>query len=534
MKNHQRPNILLITTDQQRKDSIGVYNPKLQTPVLDSLAEDGMVFDRAYIAHPTCTPSRATLLTGQYASTHGAYTIGTALSEDSIKLSDLLSDNGYETYFTGKPHFQQLSTEGSFECESKSTDEAFWKNFRGPYYGFQHTQIHNGHTSYPVTAGMHYRLWLKEKGLDDNDIAGYFNHSCSGSFRNHGAWNLPRELHPSVFVSEKSVNFLDQHQKNSGGKPFFLWCSFTDPHDPHVTPEPYASMYDPSEIEHRPYREGEFRDKPECYQDLYDLGHEALSFSDEFGVPSAPSGKLFGDEQYFREITAVHHGMVKLIDEEIGRIIKKLKESGEYENTLIVFTTDHGDYLGNHGFVYKGFPAFEEVYNVPYIVKSPGEKAPNHRSEALISHVDFAATALGFAEIPIPGEMEGTDQKDVILGLKQSVRSALIIENRPVEKGFYQQMLVTGTHKLVVYLDSEDGELYKLQEDPDQYCNLWNDSSCRDLKQKLCYQLMNRQGLEGDLEETGDTSGLSISECLKSISNSMHAEEPVQKRTSFS
>lgn len=525
METHQGPNILLITTDQQRKDSIGVYNPKLQTPVLDSLAEDGMVFDRAYITHPTCTPSRASLLTGQYASTHGAYTIGTALPEDSIKLSDILLENGYETYFVGKPHFQQLSTEGSFECESKALNEDFWKEFQGPYYGFQHTRIHNGHTSYPVTAGMHYRLWLKKKGLDDNDIAGYFNHSCSGSFRNHGAWSLPRELHPSVFVSEKSVDFLDQHRKHGAGKPFFMWCSFSDPHDPHVTPEPYASMYDPSDVEHQPYREGEFEDKPECYQDLYDHGPDALSFSDEFGVPSAPSGKLFGDEQYFREITAVHHGMVKLIDEEIGTIIDKLKENGVYENTLIVFTSDHGDYLGNHGFVYKGFPAFEEVYNVPYIAKTPGDRVPNERSNALVSHVDFAATALGFADIPVPTEMEGIDQKDVFLGTSQSVRTAAIIENRPVEKGFYQKMIVTKTHKLVVYLDSEDGELYNLKDDPHQYRNLWNESVSQDLKKDLCNQLVGYKDRVLDFD---------ISDCLKSITESMYAEEPVQRRTSYS
>lgn len=223
--------------------------------------------------------------------------------------------------------------------------------------------------------------------------------------------------------------------------------------------------------------------------------------------------------------------MVTLIDEEIGRIINKLNESGEYENTLIVFTSDHGDYLGNHGFLYKEFPAFEEVYNVPYIVKSSGDNSLKSRSDALISHVDFAATALGYAGIPVPTEMEGTDQKDVILGLKPSVRSALVIENRPVETGFYKWMLVTGTHKLVVYLDSENGELYNLKDDSHQYRNLWNDSEYRDLKQKLCYQLMARQRRNEDSEDTG---GLSTSECLKAISNSMHAEEPVQKRTSFS
>lgn len=525
----KRPNILFITSDQQRKDSLGVYNSKLSTPVLDALAKDGVVFDRAYIAHPTCTPSRATLLTGQYGSSHGAYTIGTALSEDAPTLSGQLADNGYETYLVGKPHFQQLTTEGSFECASKAMDEAFWAGFNGPYYGFQNTRIHNGHTNYPVTAGMHYRIWLKEHGLTDEDIARYFNHSCNGSFREHGEWKLPRELHPSVFVSECSMDYLEKHEQDSD-KPFFMWCSFTDPHDPHVTPEPYASMYSADDVDYLPYRDGEFDDKPDCYRDLYELGHENVSYADAFGVPSAPSGKLFGDDQYFREITAMHHGMVKLMDEEIGRIIEKLKALGLYENTLIVFSTDHGDYLGNHGFVYKGHPAFEEVYNVPYIIKNPGQHCAGTRSDALISHVDFAETVLSFAGVQAPESMQGEDQRAVFLGEKPTLREALIIENRPVQNKFYQQMIVTDQYKLVVYMDSEQGELYDLKADHDQYDNLWDKDAFKEVKLSLCVQLLKRLGAR----EVAAESCENISACLAAFTAFMHAEEPVQERTSFS
>ena len=136
----ERPNVILITSDQQRKGALEVYGNDLMSTVnLSSLAEDGIVFDRAYTPHTTCTPSRCSILTGQYASTHGAYTIGTALPQDALKLTDILTANGYETYAVGKMHFTPVSTEGEFESPPNILNEEFWKNFDGPFFGFQHT-----------------------------------------------------------------------------------------------------------------------------------------------------------------------------------------------------------------------------------------------------------------------------------------------------------------------------------------------------------------------------------------------------------
>ena len=191
----KKPNILLITTDQQRKDSLGVYNKnsniKMNTPNVDAIASDGITFDRAYIPHPTCTPSRSSILTGQYASVHGAYTVGTALPTDSLKLTDILNDNGYETYGVGKMHFQQVGTEGSFEAAPHLYDEAFWRTFTGPYYGFKHVIMHICHTSHIQSASMHYRLWLKDHGLTDKDIENYFDYDYRT--RKIGEWKLPVE-----------------------------------------------------------------------------------------------------------------------------------------------------------------------------------------------------------------------------------------------------------------------------------------------------------------------------------------------------
>ncbi len=519
----KRPNILIITSDQQRKDGMHSYNPCVDTPTLTSLAKDGTVYDRAYIAHPTCTPSRATILTGQFASRHGAYTIGTALSDSAPTFSGLLSEDGYETYFIGKPHFRQLSTKGSYEYHEKALDEKFWKEHRGDYFGFEHLSVYNGHTNYPFTAGMHYRLWLKEKGLSDSDISNYFDYQPSDHFRQHGEWRMPREHHPSVFTADCAVDYLNSHNDE---KPFAMWVSFSDPHDPHVVPEPYASMYDPKTVNYMPYVEGEHDCRPACYNTLYHEGETALPFNDRFNVPSAPSAKLFADDDYYREITAVHHGMMKLLDEELGRIIDLLKQRGLYDNTLIIFTTDHGDYLGNHGFVYKGFPAFEEVYNVPFVVKTPYQKNTGNRSDALISHVDIAPTVLEAAGLAPCPDMQGVSQLNTFDG-SDATRSELIIENRPIEKDFYQKMVVTDKYKLVVYQDSNDGELYNLKTDRDQYNNLWHAAEAVETKRELLFKIAEYYG--EDVSPKTDIASL-----IAIISSQMHSEEPVQPRTSYS
>ena len=517
----KRPNILIITSDQQRKDSLGIYNQNVHTPVLDAIASDGITMDRAYITHPTCTPSRASILTGQMASHHGAYTIGTALNEDTVKFSDLLSKEGYDTFFTGKPHFQQLSDPDSFEWSGNALNEEYWKGYQSGYYGFKDLKIYNGHTDYSFTAGMHYRLWLKEKGLSDEEISSRFNYIPSNTYREHGEWKIERKFHPTVFTADCAVDYLTRHKTEN---PFLMWVSFSDPHDPHVVPEPYASMYAPEDVNYLGYVEGEHNCRPVWYHQLYENGLEGLDFNDEFGAPSVLSAKKFGDEKYFREITAIHHGMVKLMDEEIGRIVQTLKAKGEYDNTLILFTTDHGDYLGNHGYVYKGFPAFEEVYNGPMIVKLPDSKHRGSRSSALTSHIDIAPTILEAAKAGACDEMDGISQWKLWNGETKQVREFAEIENRPVEKGFYQKMLVTSRYKIVVYMDSKDGELYDLETDVNQYHNLWDEDSCFEIKKELLQKMAKKSGY--GIEE--------IDKLLAVLWKGMHDEEPVQARTCYS
>jgi uncharacterized sulfatase len=534
----QRPNVLLITTDQQRKDSLSVYESKgcpVKTPTVTALARDGMVFDRAYIASTTCTPSRASILTGQYPSRHGAYSIGTTLAPDTLKVTDELARAGYVNYAIGKMHFTPVSTTGRFESPPNILDEPFWRTFDGPYYGFHHNILLNRHTSESLSCRMHYGVWLKDQGLTEADLKKYFNNQ-RGMEGHPGRWNLPRDYHPSTFVAESAARSILEHKSRHGDKPFFMWVSFQDPHRPHVVPAPYDTMYDPKKVDYLGYRPGEHDDRPDFYNELFSAPKKfyARFPGNKHGVPCAASaGNIDGKKKdVLRKEIAIHFGMATLVDDELKKVIDALKRIDQYHNTLIIYTTDHGDYLGNHGFHSKGFPAFEEVYNVPLIVKNPAQSQAGKRSSELVSLVDLAPTVLAMAECKIPAVMEGLDHSDAWRGKGKMVRDNLIIENRPIPKGFYQQMLVTRGHKLVAYMDTTQGELYDMQKDPDQYENLWNKPEHEDLKRRMLMQLIIREPTKK--AAPAEVKGLSVEELLNVLWEKMHAEEPVQPRTSFS
>ena len=513
----KQPNILLITSDQQRKDSLGVYDPRsVHTQHLDALAADGVTFNRAYIAAPTCTPSRSSILTGQYPSRHGAYVIGTRLDQNALKVTDILAADGYETYAVGKMHFQQVSTEGSFEGPPQKFDEEFWREFDGPYYGFQHTRLLNQHSSEHHACRMAYGVWLKDKGLTEEDIARYFDG------RRQATWDLPRALHSSVFVSEKSADFIRDHAANRHDQPFFMWASFPDPHAPHVVQKPYDTLYDPDKVALTPYREGELDNKPQVYRTVFDNGSR--------GHPNIKTAKN-EPEAYWREKVVLHHGMVALMDEEIGVILDTLKQTGMYDDTVIIFTSDHGDYLGNHGFWSKGFASYDEVFNVPYIVKNVGGQKQGTRTDAITSLVDIAPTILEAAGLQVPAAMQGASQLPLVQGSAEKIRDSLLIENREDSKGqFYQKMLVTDQHKLVYYHGDTEGELYDMQQDPDQYDNLWENQKQRSLKQKLLGKLTGEYTENGSVPDGGSTT----ENLLEALDAQIAAEGQVQERTSGS
>lgn len=471
-------NILLITTDQQRWDTLGRLNPAIQTPNLDHLAARGILFEKAYTVNPVCTPSRCTMLTGQYPSRHGCYHVGTKLPEAyQPTIASQLHNAGYFTGLLGKAHFQPCHDSTSFEAAPNIHNLDFFRDWSGPYYGFEHAKLVIGHTSEPHGCGMNYGAWLTEQGVD---LKKYFG---IHPYTQYGKWELPAELHGSRWVAEETIAAVDLAQ--SQNKPFFLWASFQDPHNPYVTPEPWASMYAPAEVPKPALAPDTPQNKPPFYATL-------------------PKGEFYGDDpdlqdrgwgdcriqpelnpENIQQVRAAYFGMVSLMDHHVGCILDGLAQRNLLDETLIVFTTDHGDYLGDHGLWGKGLPTYESMQRIPFIVSYPNCQTPGRHSTALQSLVDLEATFLNAAGLPATTSSQGTIQTPAWLNANSKVRDHAFLEFRPSQGNFKQHTWVTDRYKLVRYRNREYGELYDTAEDPLQRHNLFDDPAYRTIRDEL-------------------------------------------------
>ncbi|MBL4869281.1 MAG: sulfatase-like hydrolase/transferase [Pseudomonadales bacterium] len=486
-------NFIIITSDQQRWDCLGKLNSLVPTPNLDKLADDGILFTDAYCPSPTCTPSRASLLTSQLPSRHGAYNIGTSLDIDTKGIAHQFNENGYATSLIGKAHFQQChGCPDSLESEPKVHNWDFFQNWNGPYYGFEHVELCIGHTNEKKSGGMHFGLWLKEQGID---LEKYFNYGQFDAFFGHGKWDLPEEFHNSKWIADKSIEFIDKQIE--ADKSFLLWSSFQDPHAPCWVSSPWDTIVNPDDIPLPKQFPDDAKNKPPFYAPLdseekngypaYDKD-ETTKWNHNFGIPHSWFN-VFKEPEEIKKITALYYGMIALMDHHIGRMIDALKEKGIYDNTVIVFTSDHGDYLGHHNLWNKGLHAYDDIQKVPFIAKVPGNKTKGKQSTTLQNLMDIAPTFSSLANFDINRNYEGVDQSTVWSGENKKVQDWTMCEFRPNEMDYLQRTFITDEYKLVVYMKKEYGELYDRIEDPDQQNNLWDQSDFQILKGKLLLRM---------------------------------------------
>ena len=504
-------NLLLITSDQQHWTTLGVLNPRIQTPNLDRLAAMGTNFTRAYCPNPTCTPTRASILTGQYPSEHGAYTLGTSLPADTRTLGDHLRDLGYRSTLIGKAHFTPLASTEDFpsvESYPLLRDLLFWRTFNDehtPWYGFDHVELarHHGDEGH---AGQHYALWLEDHGLanwrayfqpradgvrdgaDDASLAPPVVDGPAYGWRADMHWKLPAELHHTTWVGERTVAAIDAAHK--GGVPFFVWSSYHDPHPPYCVPEPWASMYRPEDMGVAEFVDGELDDMPPPHQktratheDFKEYGRNLHGYHAHHGV----------SREEMQAAQAIYYGMVSFIDHEIGRTLDALEERGILDETLVVFTTDHGHFLGQHGLVAKGPFHYEDVIRVPFLAACGDRFAPGTTSEAIQSLVDLAPTFLSAARGggEVPRSMQGVDQLAAWSGDAPPARDFAIVENHHSEDAaVHLRTIVTDRHKLTVYRGRDWGELFDLQEDPNELHNLFDDPAHAALRSDMLFRLV--------------------------------------------
>lgn len=493
-----RPNILLITTDQQHYNALGVRDPGLKTPNLDRLCREGTRFDRAYCPSPVCTPSRASIITGQYPSHHGAWTIGVKLPEDVPTVGEHLIAAGYNTALVGKAHFQPLAStpeSESLECQPILRDLDFWRGFNRTWYGFEHLELARNHAD-ESHAGQHYAIWMEEKGLVDwrdyfqplsgENAAKAPRTGKKGSYtRLDRSWSLPADMHYTTWTAERSIAYLDEHGRS--GKPFFLWASFHDPHPPYTVSEPWASMYDPDDMEIDRVTSGEHDRNPPHFGKTQEENPDFGDWHDPYQAHGCES-HLYPEEDLKKD-KATYFGMMSFLDSEIGRILDRLDDMGLAENTLVVFTTDHGHFLGQHGLIAKGPFHYEDMLRLPMIVRLPGKVAAGAVNADMQSLVDLAPTFLEAAGIAVPGEMQGVSQWSNWQGGPEA-RDFILCENRHNPVMPHVETYVDRRYKITVYRQGHFGELFDLQDDPGEIDNLWDDPASQDLKVRMLHAMI--------------------------------------------
>jgi arylsulfatase A-like enzyme len=518
---HGKPNFILIITDQHRADHLGCYgNNAVKTPHIDRLAESGTRFDRFYVATPICMPNRATLMTGRMPSLHGARQNGIPLSLTATTFVDIMRAAGYDTALIGKCHLQSingnlptvgmpepdpnltappeylreadntLSEHGRYDQELPSTwerDPDFEPTL--PYYGFSRLDLAIGHGDKAIG---HYGRWLKERHPDSDSLRGPKNQLPGNHYIAPQAWRtrIPEELYPTAYVAERTINYLEHYARTDRSKPFFIQCSFPDPHHPFTPPGRYWDMYDPAAISlPSSFNSGE-RPIPPHVQKLYDERAQDKSNKDgqrAFAVT----------EREAREAIALTYGMITMVDDAIGSILGWLKMLRLDEDTVVLFTSDHGDFMGDHRLLLKGALHYRGLVRVPFIWNDPQTDAGGLTNSGLCGTLDIAKTILARAGLQGHNGMQGVNLLPAVHGEKTGHDSLIIEEHQRrgymgLANNFRARSLITQDHRLTLYEGADWCELYDLANDPDEMNNLWDNPQARDRRYALTEQLARR------------------------------------------
>ena len=442
------PNILWICSDQQRYDTIAsLGNPHIRTPRIDALAASGLAFTHAYCQSPICTPSRASFLTGMYPSSVHGCTNGNDYWADAAPLvTRLLADAGYDCGLAGKLHL--AGAHGRIEPRG---DDGY-RTFRWS---------HDPRDQWPD--GHAYKDWLADQGKDLGEMMKDFT-------------SIPPELHQSSWCANEAISFMNEDRDG----PWLMSVNMFDPHAPFDPPQDYRDRYDPDAMPGPLFRESDLENQKKL---------EGIDFQNAGRTP---------EEMGAKEKQAAYYAMIELIDHNVGRMLDALEESGQKEKTLVIFMSDHGEMLGDHGLILKGCRFYEGLVRVPLIVAGAGVSAVNQRCGRLVELTDVAPTLLDLVGLDIPERVQGRSLVPLLGEPHRAHRDFVRCEyyralnpsgrGRTGIKGSYGTMYRDGRYKLCVYHGEDFGELYDLVEDPNEFANLWEDPGYADVR----FDLMKR------------------------------------------
>lgn len=511
----KRPNFLFLITDQQRADWLGCYgHPVLKTPNIDSIAARGKRFENFHTAAPVCMPNRASLLTGRYPSRHGLRHNGCRLPLSANTFVDLLAEAGYHTAAIGKSHLQpftDMPPMGKTHEEIAQQKEA-WKaddgnyaqeepgrytsdgryEFKTPYYGYQHVDMVTTHGD---RCGGHYQQWFREQApnweaLHDDANELPHTYTCPQAFRTP----IPEELYPTAYVRDRAVEYLNGRVGEDD--PFFSFVSFPDPHHPFNPPGKYWDMYSPDDFDLAlPYAAHRNPTPPMRWMNAN---------LEKGGGQATPQTAQMLTDQHLKEAMALTAGMMACVDDAVGQILEALERNGQLENTVICYTSDHGDYLGDFNMLLKGALPFKGITRVPFIWSDPDDRTAG-TSDALASTVDLAATILDRVGIAPFNGNQGKSFKSSLEG-GENVRDELLVEfnDGGTRLGFSKparvRSLLTPKWRYTMYLDQDWGELYDLIDDPNETHNLWDSADHFEDRARLAERLT--QHLTAQMDES--------------------------------
>jgi len=451
----KRPNILLINTDQQRWDALGANgNPEIYTPNLDRLAAEGINLDRFFVQNAVCMPSRVSMLTGQYPATLGILRNGVPVPPDTVVLPRMLRNYGYVSANIGKLHFLPHANRDHRETH--------------PDYGFDHLEI----SDEPGPYADAYRAWVQRKAPDQMDLISLGLPPATIVWQRtmgiddgirHPEERFPKRAIPfrgrndvthSAFVAEQTIEFLRQHRDG----PFLCLSGFYSPHSPWVAPQEFIDLYDPDTLT-----------LPE--------------FPSE--VDARRSDDAYSDKE-LRSARQGYYAMVSEVDHHVGRILDCLDELGLRDDTIVVFTSDHGEWLGEHLKYGKGYPGHDCVSRVPLIVRWPGGIAqPGRTFSGLVEAVDLVPTLLELAGVAVPYQVQGRSFVSVLEACKERGRPSALCEM----DGW--KTLRTDRYRYVVHADGRE-MLYDLETDPQAYRDIAADPAAASILYEMRLEMVRR------------------------------------------
>jgi len=382
-----RPHIVLITADQLRKDALGWYGCEaIQTPNLDRLATTGDRYDRAYAVSPWCMPSRSSIVTGQYPHVHRAYSNfrDNRLDPDRPNLYTLVRDQGYTTAHIGKCHFAPVPY-GQTRPDRTLPYEAFRAYYES--LGINHLVLQDD---------KQVSVWFSDDYSQDLEAVGYLEAYRAAvwnrDYRKVFPFPAPAEWHPDAWVGRRAAEYIEAHD---AAEPLFMWLSFSGPHFPFDAPDACLDRVDASRVGEGTWVEGEF-DSPDR---IHHASYHGPGGIEGAGATGGEGTSAYGAD-YWRELRMRYFANVALIDDEVGRVLDAI-ERRLGENVLVIFTADHGEMLGNHRLWGKHNCGYEDVLNVPLLVRHPGQR--NGTSiETRVMLTDVLPTCLAVAGTAFP------------------------------------------------------------------------------------------------------------------------------------